>query len=255
MEEEELKAFLEERFLKYNAPDFIEADPISIPHQFSLKEDIEIAGLLSALIAWGRRDLIVRSARALVGRMGESPLDFLLAASDEHLLDFQDFVYRTFQGMDCYFILSGLRKVYAELGGLEQVMRLLPEDQDTRRAIAGLRDAISSVPDFPQRTFKHLANPQTGSSAKRLNMFLRWMVRKDKRGVDFGLWSSIRPDQLICPLDVHTGTVARKLGLLSRKQNDWKAALALTERLRVFDPVDPVKYDFALFGLGVHKDW
>lgn len=249
----ELKDFLEEKFREFNTPNFIPSDPISIPHRFSKKEDIEISGLLTAIISWGRRDLIVRSANALMERMWNAPHDFLMEAGEEEIDALEGFVYRTFQGTDCCFIVRGLRKVYREMGGLEEVMALPEDATDTLEAIMNLRKAVSSVEGFPQRTYKHLSNPAKGSSAKRLNMYLRWMVRSDNRGVDFGLWTCLRPDQLICPLDVHTGNVGRKLGLLKRKGNDWKAALELTAALREMDAEDPVKYDFSLFGLGIYE--
>lgn len=253
MRRDELKAFLEEKYLEYNRPDFIATDPICIPHLFTEKEDIEIAGLLTALIAWGRRDLIIRSARKLMDLMGNAPYVFVMEATEEDLQLLQGFVYRTFQGPDGYAIVKGLRRIYREMGGLEAVMTLQPEHDSTWHAICNLRAAMLGHPGFTARTQKHLANPAKGSSAKRLNMFLRWMVRKDKRGVDFGIWNNMRPDQLICPLDVHTGNVSRKVGLLKRKQNDWKAAMELTAALRDMDPEDPVKYDFSLFGLGIFE--
>jgi len=249
----QLKELLDAKFLAFNTPEFIPLDPISIPHRYHRKEDIEIAGLLTAIISWGRRDLIVRSAGQLMDRMGESPYEFVVNATEDEIGSLEGFVYRTFQGTDCCFVVKGLQKVYREMGGLEKVMALPDHVTDTMKGIMGLREVVSSVEEFPQRTFKHLSNPSKGSSAKRINMFLRWMVRKDRRGVDFGLWESIRPSQLICPLDVHTGNVGRKLGLLERKQNDWKAALALTNALREMDPDDPVRYDFSLFGLGVFE--
>ena len=247
----EIKALLDEKLLEFNRPHFISADPICIPHRYSRKEDIEIAGLLAATISWGRRDLIVRAAGRMMELLWDAPYDFVMGASERELGGLDTFVYRTFQGGDLRSMVTGLRKIYALDGGLEQVMRLEPEDIDTSGGILRYRDKMLESPGFTLRTAKHIADPSTGSSAKRLNMFLRWMVRKDGAGVDFGIWKSMRPDQLICPLDVHTGNVGRKLGLLTRKQNDWKAALELTEALRKMDPKDPVKYDFSLFGLGI----
>ncbi len=249
----ELKSFLDRKHDEFNIPDFIAPDPISIPHRFSRKEDIEIAGLLTAIISWGRRDLIIRGAGNLMGMMWNSPYEFVMEAGEEDLENLQNFVYRTFQGVDGYFIVKGLRKVYQEMGGLEEVMRIGEDAENTLPAVMQLRQAVSSVEGFQPRTFKHLSNPEKGSSAKRVNMFLRWMVRKDKRGVDFGIWNNMRMDQLICPLDFHTGNVGRKLGFLSRKANDWKSACELTARLKAFDPVDPVRYDFSLFGLGIYE--
>lgn len=253
MNKAEIREFLDLKYLEFNRPDFIGTDPICIPHRYHKKEDIEIAGLFAAIIAWGRRDMIIRSGLDLMQRMGEEPYRFVMECSDSEIEDLQGFVYRTFQWLDLKYILLGLRRIYQDLGGLEQVMAASPGASDTMGSILALRSAISSVEGFPQRTFKHLANPAKGSSAKRLNMFLRWMVRKDKSGVDFGLWNSLNSSQLICPLDVHTGNVGRKLGLLRRKQNDWKAALELTAFLRELDSADPVKYDFSLFGLGVFE--
>lgn len=253
MTDAELKSFLDSKHDEFNNQDFIAPDPISIPHRFTRKEDIEIAGLLTAIISWGRRDLIIRGAGNLMEMMWNSPYNFVMEAEEDELENLQNFVYRTFQGVDGYFIVKGLRKVYQEMGGLEEVMRMNEDAENTLTAIMQLRKAVSSVEGFPQRTFKHLSNPEKGSSAKRVNMYLRWMVRKDKRGVDFGIWSNMRMDQLICPLDFHTGNVGRKLGFLTRKANDWKSACQLTDKLKEFDPVDPVRYDFSLFGLGIYE--
>ncbi|MEM1000198.1 MAG: TIGR02757 family protein [Bacteroidota bacterium] len=253
MSSAELKSFLDAKYAAFNNRDFIADDPISIPHRYTRKEDIEVAGLLSAVIAWGRRDLIVRAANQLMDLMWDAPFDFVMQAGEAELEATGEFVYRTFQGVDCAGAIRGLRRIYAELGGLERVMAIGPEEDSTFKAIVQLRQAMLDTPGFAPRTQKHFANPAKGSSAKRLNMYLRWMVRKDGRGVDFGLWQGVRPHQLICPLDVHTGNVGRKLGLISRKANDWKSALELTQALRRFDPEDPVKYDFSLFGLGVFE--
>lgn len=249
----ELKALLDERHDRYNRPSFIEEDPISIPHRFSQKEDIEIAGLLTALLAWGRRDIILRSAADLLRRMDDTPAQFVRGASASELRALDSFVHRTFNGVDAVAMVKGLRAIYKS-GGLEQAFSAYSKEdkQAASRGIQHFRNQMIQVRNWPERSAKHLANPAAGSSAKRLNMFLRWMVRSDRRGVDFGLWKGISPSQLICPLDVHTGTVARRLGLLARKQNDWLAAEELTAALRQFDPTDPVKYDFSLFGMGVY---
>ncbi|HHG83855.1 MAG TPA: TIGR02757 family protein [Bacteroidetes bacterium] len=249
----DLRLFLNEKHDAFNQVDFIAPDPISIPHRFQKKEDIEIAGLLSALIAWGKRNLIVRGGERMMELMREAPFSFVMEAGEDDLARLDGFVYRTFQAVDFRGVVLGLRRIYREKGGLEQVMALLPADKDTSRGIVALRNAMLATPEFPARTQKHFANPERGSSAKRLNMFLRWMVRKDGRGVDFGIWNNMRPAQLVCPLDVHTGNVGRKLGLIQRKGNNWKAALELTNGLRTLDPTDPVKYDFALFGLGIFE--
>lgn len=247
-----LKTLLDERHDRYNQPGFIEDDPISIPHSFPERGDIEVSGFLTATIAWGRRDIIVRNARALMQRMDHAPFAFVQDASAKELRVLDSFVHRTLNGVDAIALVKGLRQVYAQ-GGMEASFAPGPEASDTREGILRFRALMMSARNFPQRTAKHLADPSAGSSAKRLNMFLRWMVRKDKRGVDFGLWSAPRPDQLICPLDVHTGNVARSLGLLTRNQNDWKAAVELTAQLRKMDADDPVRYDFSLFGMGVYE--
>ena len=234
----------------YNRPGFIRDDPVSIPHQFEKKEDIEIAGFLAALIAWGRRETIVRNASELIRRMDNTPHDFLMNGENVDFDRFDDFVHRTFNGVDCKGILIGLSRLYQGGGGLEELCRLADEEQDTYQALMNLREYFIKQSGFQQRTQKHLASPAKGSSAKRLNMFFRWMVRNDQAGIDFGIWKSIKDHQLVCPLDVHTGNVGRKLGLLKRKQNDWKAAVELTGNLKELDPMDPVKYDIALFSLG-----
>ena len=252
---DELKALLDLKHAQFNQPAFIEEDPICIPHQFERKEDIEISGFLTALIAWGRRISIIKNATRLVELMGRQPYDFVMHVHESELGELESFVHRTFNGLDCIALIKSLRNTYTRHGGLEQIFAsgISPPDEDVFHGIVHARNILTSQTDFPQRTHKHLANPAKGSSAKRINMFLRWMVRKDKNGVDFGIWDSIRMDQLICPLDVHTATVGRKLGLLERKQNDWKAAAELTAGLRQFCPEDPVKYDFSLFGLGIYE--
>ncbi|MEY3444222.1 MAG: hypothetical protein RLZZ519_2503 [Bacteroidota bacterium] len=249
----EIKSLLEEKLHQFNRPDFISADPVCIPHRYSRKEDIEIAGLLAATISWGRRDLIVRAAGKMMEMLDDTPFEFVMQAKPKDLKGLEKFVYRTFQGPDLQSMVLGLRRIYSEEGGLENVMQLDDEQLDTAQGIVRYRNAMLATKGFTERTAKHIADPSSGSSAKRLNMYLRWMVRKDGAGVDFGIWNKMRPDQLICPLDVHTGNVGRKLGLLMRTQNDWKAALELTASLRMFDPTDPVKYDFSLFGLGIFE--
>ncbi len=251
---EELKAFLDEKYDQYNRTSFIENDPISIPHRFHKKEDIEIVGFLAATIAWGQRITIINNARKLARWMGDSPHDFILHFKPHQLEPFQQFKHRTFNGIDCVFFLQSLQHIYQQHGGLEPAFaqHISPTHKDVKLAIAGFRKLFFET-THETRSEKHVSNPLKGSSSKRLNMYLRWMVRKDNRGVDFGLWDSISPSQLVCPLDVHTGNVGRKLQLLSRKQNDWRAADELTDALRIMDANDPVKYDFALFGLGVFE--
>ena len=237
----ELKELLDSRFDQYNTPDFIQEDPIRIPRRFERKEDIEISAFLTALIAWGRRNIIIRNAERLMELMENQPYAFIIHASEGELQQLDAFVHRTFNGQDCIALVRSLRLVYEENGGLETVFStaIKPEHTDVFEGIIHARAIMTKADWFPKRTHKHLANPASGSSAKRINMFLRWMVRDDKRGVDFGIWKHIHTSQLICPLDVHTGNVARKLGLLKRKQNDWKAARELTEQLRLFCPEDP----------------
>ncbi len=250
----ELKEFLDEKVAIYNHPRFIYLDPISIPHRFYKKEDIEIAGFLTATIAWGQRTTILKNATSLLNHMDNSPYDFILNFSKSDLLLFQKFVHRTFNSDDCVYFLNALQKIYREKSSLESLfIEQLDEHNniDFKEAINGWRRFFFSLP-YPNRTLKHFANPLEGSAAKRINMFLRWLIRSDNCGVDFGLWK-LKSSLLTCPLDVHSARVARKLGLLKRKQNDWKAASELTARLRIFDPNDPVKYDFALFGLGVYE--
>lgn len=247
-----LEVILEENYRRFNQPSFIPLDPISIPHQFSRKEDIEVSGILTALISWGNRTAILNSARRLIALMEHSPYEFVLNATPDDLKRLRKFVHRTFQGEDADFLVRVLRHIYQDRGGLEQVFSSM-NSHGAREAILRFRTAALEVDHFP-RSLKHIANPDAGSAAKRINLFLRWMVRSDNHGVDFGIWQSINPSTLVCPLDVHSRRVARTLGLLHRKANDWKAAEELTENLRKFDPADPVRYDFALFGLGVSGD-
>lgn len=247
----ELHSFLEEKYRLYNRPDFIEGDPVSAPHVFSSKADIEIAGFLTATISWGNRKTIIASARRLMKLMDDSPHDFLMNATARDFKPFLGFVHRTFNGEDCLFFITALNRIYMTHGSMEPLFGTMNRD-GAALAISRFRSEFLSTEHLP-RTEKHLADPLAGSAAKRINMFLRWMVRRDERGVDFGIWKTIDPAVLVCPLDLHSGRVARKLGLLARSQNDWKAAMELTETLRSFDPVDPVKYDFALFGMGVFE--
>lgn len=248
----EIKAFLEEKVVKYNHQNFIETDPIFVPHQFDLKEDIEISGFLTATIAWGNRPVIIKNALRLISFMGSSPYDFVINHNDYHLEKLGGFVHRTFNATDARYFIKALKHIYQTAGGLEQVFSDAAGTNSVIPALIKFNKLFFSLP-HPQRTTKHIADPGRGSSAKRLNMFLRWMVRHDDKGVDFGLWKSISPAVLSCPLDIHSGNVARKLGLLSRKQNDIKAVNELDEVLRSMDVNDPVKYDFALFGLGVFE--
>lgn len=248
----ELKDFLNEKAELYNNPAFIESDPIQIPHSFSLKEDIEIAGFLAATIAWGNRTVIIRNARKIMELMGNTPYEFIMKHKDRHLQKMDGFVHRTFNSTDLITFIKGLQYIYRERNGLEGVFTQNQTEDSMQHAIHVLRKEFFSVPHL-ERTKKHLADPLRGSAAKRVNMYLRWMIRNDDRGVDFGLWKAISPSKLSCPLDVHSGNIARQLGLLERKQNDAKAVLELDSVLRQLDPADPVKYDFALFGIGVNE--
>lgn len=253
MNHTELKDFLEEKYDQYNRLSFIETDPVSIPHQFTKKEDIEIAGFLAATIAWGQRPTIIRNAQRLVQWMEMSPYEFITSAKEKDLAPFKAFTHRTFNGTDCIYFIRSLKNIYTKHGGIEAVFSrtVNKNDTDLKNAIVHFRETFFELP-HPARTTKHISNPADNSAAKRINMYLRWMVRSDKR-VDFGLWKKIKPSQLSCPLDVHSGNVARKLGILKRTQNDWKAVDELTRNLKKFDANDPVKYDFALFGLGVFE--
>ena len=245
-----LKEFLDEKFNQYNTPQFIETDPIQIPHRFTKKEDIEIAAFLTASIAWGNRKMIIRNAEKIINLLDNEPHDFIMYASKDEVESLPNFVHRTFNHTDLVFFLKSLRNIYKNHNGLESVFST--NNNDITKALINFRKTFFEIP-FPERSSKHISNVAKNSAAKRLNMFLMWMVRKDTRGVHFGLWNKINPSALYLPLDVHTGNVSRKLGLLKRKQNDWKAVAEITNRLRKFDPVDPVKYDFALFGLGIFE--
>lgn len=249
-----LRDLLDVKVAQYNRPEFISSDPISIPHQFSKKEDIEISGFLAATIAWGQRVTILKNANRLMQYMDNQPYDFVMNAGADDLRKLSGFVHRTFNGDDCLFFIEALRHIYLNCGGLENAFSqgISPEDANIFNGILSFRDTFLQAPHL-LRSRKHVANPAKGSTAKRINMFLRWMVRSGDKGVDFGLWKQISPAQLCCPLDVHVGNVARKLGLLNRTQNDWRAVEELTLNLMRFDPVDPIKYDFALFGMGVFE--
>jgi len=249
----ELKQFLEEKYLQYNNPSFIECDPISIPHKFVSDKDREVAGFLTAAIAWGRRDLILRSSRLLMEAMDNSPYEFIVSASNDDLTRLTGFVHRTFNGADCITFMRGLKEIYSHYESMEEViLEGMKESGSLRDGLSHFRKQFFCI-SHQKRTEKHFADVLTGAAGKRLNMFLRWMVRNDGRGVDFGIWKKISPSVLYIPLDLHSGNTSRRLGLLTRKQNDWKAVEELTSVLREFDPSDPVKYDFALFGIGVNE--
>lgn len=237
--------------LRYNHPSFIESDPIQIPHEFSLKEDIEIAAFLTATIAWGNRKMIIQNAQRLMDLMGNAPFDFIMTHNNAQLNKLDNFVHRTFNDIDLKYFVSALRHIYKNHNGLETIFKENQQEESMLPAISKFHSIFFELDSLP-RTKKHVANPEKGSVAKRLNMFLRWLCRKDNAGVDFGLWD-ISPAKLSCPLDVHSGTVARKLGFITQKQNNILALRELDTNLRLLDPIDPVKYDFALFGLGVFE--
>ncbi len=252
MNRAELKDFLDTKAAQYQRREFLATDPIQVPHSFSKKEDIEIAGFLTATLSWGHRKSIIKNAGNLMERMDGAPYDFIRNAKQSDLQGLDDFVHRTFNGADLAFFVRALGVVYRDSGGLEALFRPRAREDNLQQAICRAREAFMAVP-HQARSEKHFSDPGRGSAAKRLHMFLRWMVRPATGGVDFGLWTSINPSQLSCPLDVHSGRVARRLGLLARKQHDAKAVRELDTALRRLDPEDPVKYDFALFGLGVFE--
>jgi uncharacterized protein (TIGR02757 family) len=247
---------LEAAVKRYNVPNFIEKDPISVPHRFSKLQDIEIIGFWISMLAWGQRMTIINSANSLLERMDNAPYDFIINHLEKDRTRFLDFKHRTFQTTDTLYFLEFFQNYYQNNHSLETAFKqhLSPDDVTTEKALIGYHNLFFDHPFAPNRTRKHVSTPVRGSTCKRLNMYLRWMVRKDDAGVDFGLWQGIKPAQLLIPLDVHVDRVARQWGLLHREKTDWKAVLELTETLRNFDPNDPVKYDFALFGSAVSED-
>lgn len=260
MEFNELKDFLDFKVAEYNQPRFITNDPICIPHQYTLKQDIEIAAFFAAILAWGQRKTIINKCNELLGRMDGEPYQFMLHHGDNDLKRLLGFKHRTFNDTDLLYFVAFFKFHYLQYQSLESAFlpdRLAREnpgnDFTAEKALNHFRSYFFSLPDFPVRTIKHISSPLQKSTCKRLNMFLRWMVRKDNCGVDFGIWNSIPTSALVCPCDVHVDRVARRLNLIRRKQTDWLTAVELTERLKEFDADDPVKYDFALFGLGVEE--
>ncbi len=252
---EALQTMLNQAVNRFNTPTFIPDDPISIPHRFQQKQDREIMGFWAATLAWGQRKTIIQSAAKLVSLMDNTPYDFILNHTEQDRARFESFKHRTFQATDTLWFLAFFQEYYRKHDSLETAFarHLSPDDQTVEKALVGFHRNFFDHPHAPLRTRKHVATPERGSTCKRINMFLRWMVRKDPSGVDFGIWNQISPAQLLIPLDVHVDRIARQLGLLDRRQTDWQAVLELTARLRDFDPSDPVKYDFALFGMGVLK--
>ncbi|PJJ84956.1 TIGR02757 family protein [Mucilaginibacter auburnensis] len=251
----QIKEFLDAKVEQYNRPDFIKNDPISIPHLFSKKQDIEIMGFWAATLAWGQRVTIINKCKELIALMDGAPYDFIINHEEPDLARLLKFKHRTFNDIDTLYFISFFTHHYSNHESLEDAF--IPPDGNYSpfRGLGGFRSYFFSLDDSPHRTKKHVSSPSQKSTCKRLNMFLRWMVRKDNNGVDFGIWHRIKPADLIMPCDLHVDRVARKLNLISRKQTDWQTAVELTERLKDFDPKDPVKYDFALFGLGIEERW
>ncbi|QKJ29304.1 TIGR02757 family protein [Mucilaginibacter mali] len=268
-----LKAFLDAKVAQYNQPDFIKNDPVSIPHLFTQKQDIEIMGFWAATLAWGQRVTIINKCKELIALMDGAPYDFIMNHQEPDLKKLLKFKHRTFNDIDTLYFIAFFRYHYEHFESLEDAfipnqtviqsdsegsltrMSVIQAQTNTavEAALNHFRQYFFSLPDYPHRTKKHVSSPSQKSTCKRLNMFLRWMVRKDNHGVDFGIWNQIKPADLIMPCDLHVDRVARKLNLISRKQTDWQTAVELTERLKKFDPTDPVKYDFALFGLGIEE--
>jgi len=251
-DQKDLFSLLEEKHDLYNRPSFIIEDPVSIPHLFARKEDIEISAFMSAMIAWGQRKSILSHAEKLVQMMDLQPYNFIIGFTKQDLQPFKKFIHRTFNGDDCIFFIRALRHIYTKHGGLENAFQVVNDHEKIYHGIIQFRKLFFET-EHLKRSEKHIADPGKNSSCKRINLFLRWMIRNDQRGVDFGIWKSFDPAELICPLDIHTGNVARKLGIINRNQNDWKFATELTSFLRTLDAKDPVKYDFALFGLGLYE--
>ena len=256
---ENLKSFLDSKVSQYNQPGFIANDPVCIPHLFTKKQDIEIMGFWAATLAWGQRVTIINKCKELIALMDGAPYDFIINHEEPDLKKLLHFKHRTFNDIDTLYFIAFFRHHYTNHDSLESAFLPAGLRQEAEKQLMiesylnHFRSYFFSLPDFPHRTKKHVSSPSQKSTCKRLNMFLRWMVRKDNCGVDFGIWIRIKPSELIMPCDLHVDRVARKLGLITRKQTDWQTAVELTERLREFDPMDPVKYDFALFGLGIEE--
>ncbi len=252
---QQLKDFLDQKAEQYNNPAFIPDDPIAIPHQFSIRQDIEISGFFAATLGWGRRSMILSKCRELMARMDNAPYQFMLHHTDEDLKRLLGFCHRTFNDTDLLYFVHFLSDYYKKANSLETAFAaaISPTAATVEVGLTHFHNLFFSLQDAPWRTRKHVATPARNSACKRLNMYLRWMVRCDTRGVDFGLWKNISPAQLVCPCDVHVERVARNLGLISRKDSSWLTALELTRHLRALDPSDPVRYDFALFGLGIQE--
>ena len=252
---EDFRAFLDSKVDQYNRPDFIENDPVVIPHAYSQLQDIEIAGFWAAILAWGQRVTIINKCKELFAMMDHAPYDFILNHSEDDLKPLLKFKHRTFNDIDTLYFIERLKHFYLAHPSLEEafIKGLKEGDEDMENSLIQFHESFFDLPDAPHRTKKHIATPLRKSACKRLNMFLRWMVRQDDHGVDFGIWKRIRPGQLVCPCDLHVERVARRFELITRRQMNWQTALELTKSLKKYDPEDPVKYDFALFGLGIEE--
>lgn len=256
LDQKNLKEFLDQAVAQYNQPNFIENDPICIPHAFEKKQDIEIMGFWAAVLAWGNRTTIIKKCKELVQLMDGTPHDFILNHEESDLKAFLSFKHRTFNATDTLYFLHFFQQFYQKHDSLEEAFTQdFPTDAPhVEKALKDFHELFFSLKEYPERTRKHIATPARKSACKRINMFLRWMVRKDDASVDFGIWKSIAPADLMIPLDVHVARISTQLGLLKRSKNDWLAVEELTANLRRFDPADPVKYDFALFGMGVNEE-
>lgn len=251
MDQTELRDFLEAKFREYNNPLFISGDPVSVPHRFSRKQDIEISALWTAVLSWGQRVTIINKADNLFSLMDDAPFDFIIHHTENDLKKLLLFRHRTFNTTDTLYFVHFLHTYYSENESLEDLFIPASHESSVETGLNRFHQSFFSLPEAPERTAKHIPSPSRGSACKRLNMFLRWMVRSDPSGVDFGIWKRIKPSQLICPCDLHVERVARKLGLITRRQVDWKTAMELTANLKRLDPSDPVRFDYALFGLGI----
>jgi len=255
MKKDELKNLLDSLVHKYNRIDFIENDPILIPHSYKKKQDIEIAAFMAAIFSWGQRVTIINKSKEFLSYMENDPYQFILHHKEQDLKPFLKFKHRTFNDIDALYFLSFLKMHYSQYNSLEDAFDIEKgsRTKDLGQRLTAFKHYFFSLEDFPNRTKKHISSPENNATCKRINMFLRWMVRKDKQGVDFGLWNTLLPADLICPIDVHVANTAREFGLLTNDKINWKTALELTHTLKTFDEKDPVKYDFALFGLGVSR--
>ncbi len=245
----DLKATLDEAFFKFSNRGFIEEDPVLIPHLFQKKQDIEIAGYIAATFAWGQRKTIINKSKEFLSLMDNSPLEFVLNFQDSDEKQFHGFKHRTFNGMDAISFLKFFRKCYSKFESLED-MAFSNNSEDVKSGIIQIRESFIEFASPMERTLKHVQNPLKGSACKRINMFFRWMVRKDNDGVDFGIWKNLGPSNLICPLDIHVSRASYELGMIKKVTSDWNTAIEITNVLLELDPKDPIKYDIALFSLG-----